>query len=212
MGLAGEPVAAWKRRGAMTSMNFPSVSLGAGLGYFFEVHVVYEPEAEGGNADLVVWLSDVLVAAGGDLVVLVSAEHGDVSLFEPGDAGHMGAGPGVGGVGNVAVIVAGEVAGADEEYVSGFHADIFSGLGFFEHVGGDGEGGLDAVDAPEPGDVEEDAPGDDALGEEGYGLGFCAIFAVHEVGGMAVVHLAADEDVAKGVDVGDAVSVIGPIP
>ena len=73
----------------------------------------------------------------------------------------------------------------------------------------DGEGGVDAVDAPEAGDVEEDAPGDDALGEEGYGLGFCAVFAVDEGGGMAVVHLAAGEDVAKGVDVGDAVAVVG---
>ena len=43
----------------MTSMNSPAVSLGAGPGEVFEVHVVYEPEAKRGDADFVDGFADV---------------------------------------------------------------------------------------------------------------------------------------------------------
>lgn len=190
----------------------PAVALCAGLGEWSESCVVDEVDAHVGDDDVVDGERGVGDVAGDEVGDAVAAEDGDLSFVEPGEGVEGEAGEslerGPGALG----FASGVASGADEEDVAGLDGEVGVVFGGLEVVDGDGCAGFEPVEVFESWDVEEDASGGDAVleGHDGVFVGAGGA----DVGGVpTVVHFAAVEDVAEGVDVsvGHAVGCDGEV-
>ena len=90
---------------------------------------------------------------------------------------------------------AGHVAGADQHHVARAYLHAVGLAGFVQQVGADGEAGFEVVDAEDPGDVQQHAPAHHGLDVLDAAAGRAA--AAGQRGAVAVVHLAAVEDVGQ---------------
>jgi hypothetical protein len=95
----------------------------------------------------------------------------------------------------------GEIAGADEHGVSCAHGDALALLRGDELVGRDGMAGLEPRHAVNGGNVQQDAPGDDALGRVVDRQPGRASYGAHIGGVEAVVVLGVPREVGQAVEV-----------